>query len=125
MKLYLLILPCLACLSAAAPAVTFDVEGFGNALNGWSKKRTASYSIDSHNYRTHQPTITPTPGGGMFVSTRVDYCPRGRKPTTSHIELSFSGEGALVSGQNRMQVGDTRLNTGQVVRNPEAPPAPE
>jgi hypothetical protein len=121
MKRRLLTITIAAGLSLSASAVSFDTEGFGAALNGWGKKRTASYSIDNHSYRTHQPTTTPAPGGGMFVSARVDHCPRGGKATSSYIELVFSGEGHLLSGQIRIKVGEKSLNTGQVVRAPEKP----
>ncbi|MDA0766631.1 MAG: hypothetical protein O3A92_07395 [Verrucomicrobia bacterium] len=121
MKTILTIVACSLSLSLSASAVSFDAEAFGSALNGWRKNRTASYSVDNHSYRTHRPTVTQTHGGGMFVSARVDHCPRGGKATSSYIELVFSGEGHLLSGQIRIKVGEKSLNTGQVVRAPEKP----
>lgn len=121
MKTILTTILCSIGLSFSATAVTFNVEAFGNALHGWKKNRTASYSVDNHSYRTHVPTVTFTHGGGMFISTRVDHCPRAGKATSSYIELAFSGDGHLLTGQIRVKVGDKALNTGQIVRAPNKP----
>ncbi len=99
-------------------AVQFDVESFGQSLNGWRKNRTASYTIDNHAYRTHRPTISPAPGGGIFVSTRVEHAPRIGKLTTSYIELVFSPTGILLTGQLRVVVKDQQITTGMITRPP-------
>lgn len=101
---------------SSANAVTFDAATFGQALNGWQKDRTASYSIDNHKYLTHKPTLTRSPGGGMFISTRVEHVRSFGKKTTSYIELSYSSEGTLVTAQIRMMAGDFRMNTGLIKR---------
>lgn len=107
-----------------ASAVTVDTDSLGAALNGWRKNRTASYSIDSHVYLTHKPTITPNPGGGVFVSTRVEHNPRFGKKLTSYIELNYSADGALQSAQIRVMSGAMRLNSGLISRPAlKAPPA--
>jgi hypothetical protein len=97
-------------------AVTVDTDTFGEALNGWRKNRTASYSIDNHNYLTHKPTVTPNPGGGIFVSTRIEHNPKFGKKTTSYIELSYSSAGTLLTAQIRMMAGDLGLNTSLISR---------
>jgi hypothetical protein len=104
-------------------AVTFDVGSFGQSLNGWRKNRTASYSIDNHSYLTHKPTVSPSPGGGIFISTRVEHRPTLGKKTTSYIELSYSSEGILITAQIRIMAGDKQINTGLVSR-PALAPAP-
>jgi len=97
MKTLLLTALAAVSLSSLASAVYFDTNAFGQSLNskGWGKKRTATYSIDSNTYRTHVPTMTPTPGGGMFVSTRVDYRPRMGKLISSYLELTLLRKGIL------------------------------
>jgi len=126
MKTLLLTALAAVSLSSLASAVYFDTNAFGQSLNskGWGKKRTATYSIDSNTYRTHVPTMTPTPGGGMFVSTRVDYRPRMGKLISSYLELTFTPEGHLVTGQIRLILNGKRLNTGQVNRQPNVVAAP-
>jgi len=104
-----------------ASAVTFDTATFGESLNGWRKNRTASYSIDNHSYLTHKPTVTPSPGGGIFISTRVEHRPTLGKKTTSYIELSYSDEGTLITAQIRMMAGDQQVNTGLITRQALAP----
>lgn len=107
-----------------AGAVTVDTDSLGQSLHGWRKNRTASYSIDNHSYLTHKPTVTPSPGGGIFVSTRVEHAPRFGKKTTSYIELSYSSAGTLLTTQIKIMAGDLRLNTGLISRPAlEAAPA--
>jgi len=106
-----------------AAAVTVDVDSLGNALNGWRKNRTASYSINSHPYLTYKPTVTPNPAGGIFVSTRVEHNPRFGKKMTSYIDLNYSAEGTLLTAQIKVMAGDLRLNTGAIAR-PALAPAP-
>ncbi|MDB4538032.1 hypothetical protein N9230_05415 [Akkermansiaceae bacterium] len=101
-------------------AVQFDAEAFGQSMNGWRKNRTASYSIDNHAYRTHRPTVSPTPGGGIFLSTRVEHAPRIGKLTTSYIELTFSPAGILLTGQLRVVVKGQQITTGLISRPAEA-----
>ncbi|YCM46264.1 hypothetical protein V2O64_09575 [Verrucomicrobiaceae bacterium 227] len=99
-----------------ASAATFDSAAFGQSLNGWRKNRTASYNIDNHSYLTHKPTVTPSPGGGIFISTRIEHRAAFGKKTTSYIELSYSGEGTLITAQIRIMAGDKKLNTGLIKR---------
>ena len=102
-------------------AVNFDSDSFGQSLNGWRKNRTASYSIDHHSYLTYKPTVTPSPGGGIFISTRVEHRPTLGRKTTSYIELSYSEEGTLITAQIRIMAGDQQVNTGLIQRQPLAP----
>lgn len=110
-------------ISLPAFAVTFDLEAFGASLNGWDKKRTANYTFTDAKYRTHLPTITPTPSGGIFVATRIDLLSGVGTAAISNLHLTFSSTGVLESAQIKGNVGHRALDTG-VVRRPEAPPAP-
>lgn len=111
-------------LALPSPAVMIDLDGFGAALNGWRKNRTASYTINDNPYLTYQPTITPNPANGIFLSTRVDHNPRFGKKTTSYIELDYSADGTLLSAKIKVMAGALRLNTGAIERPAlKAPPA--
>lgn len=106
-----------------ALAVGFDTEGFGQHLNGWKKDRTAVYDFTDASYRTYQPTITNTTGGGIYITTQVDLLAFGGQGAISHIDLTFSSGGTLLSAQLRTTVGRKIIDTG-LVRRPEAPVAP-
>ncbi|QTN31458.1 hypothetical protein HZ994_03645 [Akkermansiaceae bacterium] len=104
-------------------AAGFDTEGFGQSLNGWKKNGTALYDFTDATYRTHKPTITDTPGGGIFVSTQVDLVLFGDNGAVSHIDMTFSSGGMLLSAQLRSTVGRKTIDTG-MVRRPEPPAQP-
>ncbi|MFD2256604.1 hypothetical protein ACFSSA_07950 [Luteolibacter algae] len=104
-------------------AVNFDADGFGQQLNGWAKNRTATYEFTDATYRTYVPTITATPGGGMYISTQVDMLAFGSQGAVSHIDMTFDASGVLISAQLRSTIGRKSIDTG-LVRRPEAPAAP-
>lgn len=103
-------------LISSSAAVAFHLEGFGQSLNGWNKKGIAYYTIDRHTYRTYRPTMSPTPGGGMFLSTRVEHSPKMGKTTTSYIELSFDSAGRLLTSQIRVNLAGKQITTGLITR---------
>jgi len=113
---------CALGMMAAASAVEFDIDRFGQSLNGWRKDRAAHYTMDNRSYATHVPTVSRTHGGGLFVSTRIECKARAGKAAVSHLELAFSAEGHLISGQIRVTVNGKRLNTGQITRAPQSAP---
>jgi hypothetical protein len=115
---------CALGMTLATSAVEFDINAFGDSLNGWRKDRAAHYTMDNHSYATHVPTVSRTHGGGLFISTRIECKARAGKAAVSHLELAFSPEGHLISGQVRVTVNGKRLNTGQVTRAPQSAPAP-
>ena len=104
-------------------AVGFDTEGFGQRLNGWKKDRTTVYDFTDATYRTYAPTITATPGGGMYISTQVDLVAFGGQGAISHIDMTFSRDGTLLGAQLRTTIGRKIIDTG-LVRRPEAPAPP-
>lgn len=109
-------------LIAPTLAADFDAEAFGQSLNGWKKDRTAVYEFTDASYRTHMPTITATPGGGMFVTTQVDLLAFGDSGAISHIDMTFSSGGTLLGARLRTTVGRKTIDTG-LVRRPEEPVA--
>lgn len=112
-------------LAMAAPAfaVGFDTEGFGQSLTGWSKDRTATYKFTDATYRTYIPTLTATPGGGLYISTQVDLVAFASQGAISHIDMTFTADGTLISAQLRSSLAGKTIDTG-IVRRPEPPAAP-
>lgn len=105
-------------------AAGFDAQGFGDSLNGWKRNNTATYDFADASYRTHKPTVTTTPGGGIFISTQVDTFSGGGKAAVSHISAAFSRSGILESAQLRTTVNGKVIDTGLVLRQEDpAPPA--
>lgn len=123
MKTTTIILVAILVSGPACFALSFDTGGFGLMLNGWKANRTTSYQLTDGHYRTHVPTITATPSGGMFLSTQVDLVVAGGKGATCHIGLTFSSDGALEMAQIKGTVENKALDTG-LIRRPERPPLP-
>lgn len=103
-------------LAMTAGAVELDADAFGASLNGWNGKQVALYTMSDQVFGTHLPTTTGTPGGGMFLSVRVDCRSRTGKTTGSFLELEFDAMGDLVSGQIRGGRGRRSFNTGRIAR---------
>lgn len=100
-----------------------DIETLGQSLNGWSKNRTATYTIDSQTYRTHVPTVTRNLDGGMFVSMRVEHLSGIRPDATGYLELTFTPSGYVGAAQIRLTMNGKKYNTGQILREVERMPA--
>lgn len=96
-----------------------NVESLGESLNGWSKKRTASYTVDSQKYRTHVPTVTENLDGGIFVSMRVEHLSALRADATAYLELTFTPSGYVGAAQVRLTMNGKKYNTGQILRPEE------
>jgi len=102
--------------------VVVDIEAFGKELGGWNAKRkkAADYSMSDSNYRTFKPVITDTPGGGKFISLRVDNR-RGFLSSDDHalLQITLNGEGTLLSLESSIHVqgknikSDIVLTTGK------------
>lgn len=105
---------------SSAFGLGLDVEALGESLNGWSKKRTATYTIDSQKYRTHVPTMTRNLNGGMFVSMRVEHLSGLRPDATGYLELTFAPDGYLGAAQIRLTMNGKKYDTGQVLREADA-----
>ncbi len=105
-------------------ATTFDIESFGNSLNGWKgKKRIASYSFVDGSYRTHYPTVTRNAGGGIFVSTRIDQ--GAGSANIVHLELTFSSDGRLMIGQVKGTFAGQKVDSGLITRASDPLPLAE
>lgn len=104
---------------SSAFGLSIDVESLGENLNGWSKKRTASYTIDSQKYRTHVPTVTKNLDGGFFVSMRVEHLSALRADATAYLELTLTPSGYVGTAQIRLTMNGRKYDTGQVLRPTE------
>ena len=104
---------------SSAFGLGINVESLGESLNGWSKKRTASYTMDSQKYRTHVPTVTENLDGGIFVSMRVEHLSALRADATAYLELTFTPSGYVGAAQVRLTMNGKKYNTGQVLRPEE------
>ncbi|MGJ8724997.1 MAG: hypothetical protein ACSHYB_10610 [Roseibacillus sp.] len=104
---------------SSAFGLGIDVESLGQSLNGWSKKRTASYTMDSQSYRTHVPTVTQNLDGGIFVSMRVEHLSAVRPDATAYLELTFTPSGYVGASQIRLTMNGKKYDTGQVLREQE------
>ena len=105
------------CLLGSAHAVYFDVNGFGDSLNGWRKGRLACYSFVDGSYRTHIPTVTQLSSGGIFVSTRIDQ--GAGSANIVHLELTFANDGRLMIGQVKGTIAGQKVDSGLVTRTEE------
>ena len=104
-------------------AVGFDTEGFGQRLNGWKKNGTTLYYFTNAQYCTYKPIMTQTTVGGIYITTQVDLIAFGDAGAVSHIDMTFSSGGTLLSAQLRSTIGRKTIDTG-LVRRPEAPTPP-
>lgn len=119
MKVFLIL--CFSLVTAGAQLVV-DVEAFGKELGGWDAKRkkAADYSMSDAEYRTFRPVITETPGGGRFISIRIDNR-RGFLSSDDHalLQVTLDGKGTLLAlessihAQGKSIKSDIVLTTGK------------
>ena len=109
-------------LANATGQIMIDVEAFGKELGGWNakKQKAADYSMSDSDYRTFKPVITDTPGGGKFISLRVDNR-RGFLSSDDHalLQITLDEKGILISLESSIHVqgksikSDVVLTTGK------------
>lgn len=58
------------------------------------------------------PTITATPGGGMYISTQVNLLAFGGQGAISHIDMTFSSGGTLFSRFSNKNAKSANLPAG-------------
>ncbi|WP_461056221.1 LGFP repeat-containing protein [Spirosoma arcticum] len=95
----------------------FDMEKLGQALTKWDKKggSAAEYKSAGSNYRTYKPTVSPTPQGGLFVSTKLDHIRGGAADDHAQLEMEFAANGVIVSTRATMKIqGHSTLDTGLI-----------
>lgn len=112
-------------LLGSAQATTIDIREVGSKLNakGWSKKSTATYTIDHVAYRTYKPVLTKSPDGSVFASMRVDALPYGRSKTVCYLQMTVSRAGYVVGIQGKVRFNGVTYDSGLVSR-PALTPRP-
>lgn len=105
----------LAGLAGATPLLQEEI--LGRSLGGWRAKdeRAADYEISGAEYRTWRPHVTPTLGGGIFVSVRIDHR-RGVFASDDHasLELSISRDGDIISAQSTIALQGRKITSDVV-----------
>ncbi|BDS07538.1 hypothetical protein NT6N_25780 [Oceaniferula spumae] len=109
-------------LATAGAQLIVDVDAFGKELGGWNSKgkKASDYTMSDVQYRTFKPVITETPGGGRFISLRIDNL-RGFFSSDDHalLQVSVNGKGELVSlessihSQGKSVKSDVVMGTGK------------
>ena len=101
---------------------SLDIEEFGESLGGWEARdgKAVDYSHSEIAYRSYKPVVTGTPGGGIYISLRVDYL-RGSFSKNDHalLQVTLGPGGELVSlessihSQGKSVNSDVILTTGE------------
>ena len=104
----------------SAGAVEFNVNEFGSRLGGWqdSKGAAAKYKSSNSYYRTYRPTITRTPKGGLFISTKIQHLYSWGAVDTSFLEMTFDSSGEIMGAQVKIKMGGRAFDTGYVKPEP-------
>lgn len=112
-KLTLIGLVTTVLITSLTNAATFDTNAFGNSLGGWKKKKNtaAEYKSADSNYRTYKPTVSPTPDGGVFVSTKIDHIRGWGGDDHCQLNMTFDKDGKIVSSSAEIKMGDKSFNT--------------
>jgi len=108
-------------------AATFDVESFGQSLNGFSQKRQlAEYSINRQVFVTTIPTVTRRKDGGIFLSAQVFAGKSAKTNNVGVIEVAVASSGAPETMQLRLTVNGANITTALIERPANAAtPTPE
>jgi hypothetical protein len=94
-----------------------NLARLGSELTGWSDKggTAAYYNNGGSNYRTYQPTVSMTPVGGLFISTKIDHIRGGDQDDHNQLEMEFDRDGHIVSTRSVMTIqGTPQFDTGLV-----------
>ncbi len=95
----------------------FNMAKLGQQLTGWDKKNgtAAEYTSADSNYRTYKPTVSPTPTGGLFISTKLDHIRGMAADDHAQVEMEFAANGVIISSRVVMAIqGRTSLDTGLI-----------
>ena len=103
-------------LTASSHAASLDLRHLGNDLdkNGWFYKfRTAAqYKSGGSKYRTYMPTVSPAPGGGVFISTKIDHIRGFGGDDHCLLGLTFNPSGILTEASAKIEMGSKSFDTG-------------
>jgi len=116
MKKILCLIAASIALTGATNAVSLDINKIGQRLNGWDKKDIATYTIDHVVYRTYKPVPTKSPGGGLFVSMRMDSVPSRRNTSVCYLHVTISPQGYITGLQAKVRLNGKTYDSGIVER---------
>jgi hypothetical protein len=94
-----------------------NLARLGSELSGWSDKdgTAAEYDSGGSNYRTYQPTVSMTPAGGLFISTKIDHIRGAAQDDHNQLEMEFDRDGHIVSTRSVMTIqGTPQFDTGLI-----------
>ena len=99
---------------ALAGEVIVDMKAFGKSLGGWKGKhqKMIEYEMADNRYRSYRPDISPTPGGGLFISVRIDHV-RGIFASNDHasLEMTVDAQGQVVSTKSSISIQGQRVTS--------------
>lgn len=105
----------LCAVSVCFANVTFDEAGLAEKMSGhgWNKKKNTAveYKSADSNYRTYKPQVSTTPAGGLLVSTKLDHIRGWGGDDHCLLQLTFDGNGKVVSSQATIEMGDKSFDT--------------
>ena len=108
-----------------ARAAAFDTAGLGQSLNGWTRDGSAHYSLDSVEYRTLRPVVTPSEDGGETVAVTVLHRSNSWAEVPFQLEVVFSANGTAQSVRIHGKPRSQKVDTGIITRpSPPSAPAP-
>ena len=89
-----------------------DIQRLGRFINkqeGWYDKhgsKAAYLTLQDHHYRTWWPTISPTPSGGLLISTKIDHDIKWAGDDHAFPQLTFGKKGELLKVSVGISFGD-------------------
>ena len=106
-QLLLLPLVVLSILSAPVEAATeLMLAALARSLGGWTHKgeTAAEFKSSDSNYRMYKPTVSPTPGKGVLVSTKLNHIRRFQVDDQCQVDMEFGAAGQLINCEARLKV---------------------
>ena len=83
-----------------------NVRALGRSLGGWTHKgkTAAEFKSSDSNYRMYKPTVSPTPGRGLLVSTKLNHIRRFQVDDQCQLDMEFNAAGQLINCEARLKV---------------------
>lgn len=99
------------------PALDVRLMGEMVSGDGWNDKagQAAVYESGGSHYRTYRPTLSFPPGGGLFVSTKIDHIRGGAEDDHNLLEMEFNSEGRILTVRSVIDfAGTPQFDTGLI-----------
>ena len=110
-------------------AATFELDGYAAALKSggkWTKfkdeGRVVEYPSNGSKYRTFEPTVSPTPEGGILITTKLNHIRRFGGDDHCILRLKFDKDGKpLEQHQGTLKMGDKSFDFKILMTGAAAP----